>query len=150
MIDGFEDSSMSLSVSEPCPNEMNSSDSESHSSTFLTFLEQTYDIKDLDRLLIKKKELSNEEEGTIKVRESKHEKKTTKREKKSKLQSQESISEEMNKIIEEEEKGQSMEIEDEIYERLNHIKKGEVPVVEVASNVNFGQIQGLGKLKVEN
>jgi predicted CopG family antitoxin len=60
----------------------------------------------------------------------------------------------MNRIIEEE-KGQSMEIEDEIYERLNNIKKGEVSVVEVASNLNFGQIQGLGiqglgKVEVKN
>jgi hypothetical protein len=129
---------------------MNSSDSESHSSTFLTFLEQAYDIKDLDRLLIKKKERSHEEGGKSKVREGKHEKKTTKRERKSKLQNQESISEEMNQIIEEEEKGQSMEIEDEIYERLDSIKIGEVPVVEMANNANFGQTQGCGKVEVEN
>jgi hypothetical protein len=77
---------------------MNSSDSESHSSTFLTFLEQKYDVKDLDKFLMMKKSgdngSNNNDKKTVnnKVRESMHENKTTKRENKSKGNSNESIS----------------------------------------------------------
>lgn len=74
---------------------MNSSDLESHSSTFLMFLDPKYDVKDLDKLLMMKRNgdngNSNNEEKAMssKAREGRHEKKMTKREKRNQAHSNE-------------------------------------------------------------